>query len=101
MVCTSAGTSNAKTFKVIPKITSLTPTSGKVGTKVTIKGGAFCPKRYSTCYVKFGSKKVSKYYSWSNLKIVVKVPSGISGKVSVRVTTPGGTSPAKTFTVKR
>lgn len=69
--------------------------------KVTIRGNAFGSKRYSSSYVKFGSKKVPTYYPWSNTKIVLKVPSGISGKVYVRVTTSGGTSGGKYFTVKR
>jgi IPT/TIG domain len=95
------GTSNAKTFKVKPKITTLSPTSAKRGKKVTIYGSAFGSKRYSGSYVKFGSKSVSTYYSWSNSKIVVKVPSAPYGKNYVRVTTTGGTSSGKTFTVKR
>jgi hypothetical protein len=100
-VRTSYGLSNAKTFKVIPRITSLSTTSGKRGSKVTINGSAFGDNRYSGSYVKFGSKSVSTYYSWSNTKIVLKVPSAPYGSNYVRVTTSGGTSTGKIFTVKR
>ena len=101
VVVTPAGKSNAKTFKVKPKITSISPTSGKVGSKLTINGSALGSTR-GTSYVKFGSKKVSTYYSpWSNSKVMVKVPSGISGTVAVKLTTSGGTSNAKNFIVKK
>jgi subtilisin family serine protease len=100
-VRTSAGPSNTKTFKVKPKITSISPTSGKRGSKLTITGSAFGSTR-GTSYAKFGSKKVSTYYSpWGNNKVMVKVPSGISGTVAVKLTTSGGTSNAKNFTVKK
>jgi hypothetical protein len=95
------GTSNAKTFKVIPKITSTYPTSGKRGSKVTIYGTAFGAKRYSSSFVKFGTVKVSTYYSWSNTKIVVKVPSAPYSKLYIKVVTTGGTSAGKYYTVKR
>ena len=100
VVHTPGGTSNFKTFKVTPAISSISPTSGKVGSKLTISGRSFGSKRYSSSYVKFGSKTVSSYTSWSNTKIVVNVPSGITGTVSVKVTTSGGTSNGLAFTVK-
>jgi alpha-tubulin suppressor-like RCC1 family protein len=101
VVHTPGGNSNAVTFKVIPKITSISSTAGKIGSTLTIKGTAFCPARYSTCYVTFGADKVSTYYSWSNTKIAVKVPSTWYGMHYVRVTTSGGTSTGLSFTVKR
>jgi YVTN family beta-propeller protein len=96
------GASNARAFKVKPRLTSLSPTSGKTGSKLTIYGTAFGSKKYSSSYVKVGSKIISgNYDSWSNTKIVVKVPSGISGTQTVTVTTLGGTSAGKSYTVKK
>jgi hypothetical protein len=51
--------------------------------------------------VKFGTTKVSYYYSWSNTKIVLKVPSAPYGKLYIKVVTTGGTSAGKYYTVKR
>ncbi len=50
--------------------------------------------------MKFGTKKVSTYVSWSSTKIKVKVPDGVSGKVDVKVYTGAGASNSKTFSVK-
>ncbi len=99
-VTTSGGTSAAKTFSVKPNISSISPTSGKKDTTVTLSGSAFGSSRGSS-YVKFGSVKASSYVSWSNTQIKVKVPSGVSGKVNVTVATSGGTSAGKSFTVTK
>ncbi len=99
VLVTSGGGSVPATFKVKPNITKLTPTSGAPGTVVTINGTCFGKTRGTSC-VKFGSKKATAYVSWSNTVIKVKVPSMAAGSVQVKVTTPGGTSAGKSFTVK-
>ncbi|HEX5642477.1 MAG TPA: IPT/TIG domain-containing protein [Thermoleophilia bacterium] len=84
-----------------PVVTRLSPTAGKRGVTVTITGRAFGSKS-RTSWVKFGTVKCGTYVSWSNTRIKVRVPVRAAfGKRSVRVTTAGGTSNAKTFTVKR
>ena len=81
--------------------TKLSPVSGKRGATVTITGRGFGAKRGSS-YVKFGSSKCTKYVSWSATRIKCRVPAKAKfGKLSVKVTTPQGTSNAKTFTVER
>ena len=85
----------------LPRLTKLTPTSGKRGTTVLITGSGFGAKR-GTSFVKFGVTKCAKYVSWSTTRIKCKVPAKAKfGKVSVTVTTIVGKSNAKSFTVKR
>jgi hypothetical protein len=66
---------------------------------VTITGTGFGDKR-GTSTVKFGTTAVTKYVSWSNNQIVVKVPATGTGSKAVKVTTAGGTSAGMSFTVK-
>ena len=96
---TSAGKSNLLPFKVLPRITKMVPKTGAPGTVVTITGTGFGDKRGTSC-VKFGTTKVTKYTSWSNTKIVCKVPTTGAGAKAVKVTTAGGVSGGVTFTVK-
>ncbi len=51
--------------------------------------------------MKFGATKASKYISWSNTKIKLRVPKAKFGLLKVKVTTSVGTSNAKSFRVKR
>ena len=81
-----------------PVISSLSPSSGSAGANVTIYGSGFGSTRGSS-YVSFGTKRVSSYLSWANNRLKVKVPTGVSGKVAVTVTTAGGKSNSKSFTV--
>lgn len=81
-----------------PVISTVSPGKGSAGDPIRIYGSGFGSSK-GTSYVKFGAKKVSSYISWSSTRLEVKVPSGVSGKVSVTVTTAGGTSNAKSFTV--
>ena len=104
-VITPAGTAtSADTFTVTspkPAVNRLSPASGKRGIIVTITGKAFGSRSRTSC-VKFGTVKCGTYISWSNTRIKVRVPvKAPFGKRSVRVTTAGGMSNAKTFTVKR
>ena len=79
-----------------PSITGLTPSSGSVGTPVTISGSNFGSAMGS---VSFGNTAAS-VSSWSNSSIGVTVPSGLSlGSVSVTVTTSGGQTASANFTV--
>ncbi|MEW6553778.1 MAG: IPT/TIG domain-containing protein, partial [Actinomycetota bacterium] len=97
-VTTAGGKSNGTAFKVVPRITRITPTSGPVGTVVTITGTGFGATR-GTSYVKFGSVKATSYASWSSTQIKVRVPSIGAGAKLIKVTTSGGTSGGVTFTV--
>ena len=72
----------------ITHIRSLSPDHGRIGTKVTIKGTDFG----TSGVVKFG-RVVAKVSSWTNTKIVVKVPAGHYGhSVLVTVTPTGATA---------
>ena len=96
-VSTAAGVASIS-FRVEPKLTRLSPVSGKVGVKVTIAGTGFGAKR-GTSRIKF-AKTAATVVSWSATKIVVKVPKVAKGKKAVTLTTPGGKSNSKPFTVK-
>jgi photosystem II stability/assembly factor-like uncharacterized protein len=97
------GTSTALTFTInpvpTPNISSISPTRGPVGTAVIIKGTSFGTSRGGS-YVSFGGRKCSSsnYISWNNTQIRFKVPSGATTG-PVTVTTDGGTSNGKQFTV--
>ena len=93
-VTTPGGTlTSNRVFRVTPAILSFSPTSGPVGTSVTITGTSFT----GTKKVTFGG--VATTFSNSDTQITAPVPTGAkTGKI--QVTTPGGTatSPA-VFTV--
>lgn len=91
----------AYVYRLSPTITKLNPASGKRGAIVTISGAFFGAKR-GTSYVKFGTTKCGTYLSWRDNRISCRVPAKATlGRRNVRVTTRGGTSNAKVFTVKR
>jgi len=86
-----------QTFKVKPKITSFSPSSGTIGTLVTINGSGLI----QSTSVKFGTVKATTFTVVSDSEVTADVPSGLSpGTVTISITTPGGTanSPTK-FTV--
>ncbi len=86
-VTTSSGTATSSTdFKVLPTITSYTPTKGVAGDMVTISGSAFT----GATLVKFDG--VSTDYTVADYKTIkAKVPAGAeTGKITV--TTPSGTA---------
>jgi hypothetical protein len=104
-VSSPAGTAtSADTFTVTspkPVVSRLSPTSGKRGVTVTVTGRRFGAKR-GTGFVRFGKVKCASYVSWSSTRIKCRVPARAPfARLSVRVTNAGGTSNAKTFTVKR
>ncbi|KPJ56854.1 hypothetical protein AMJ49_03515, partial [Parcubacteria bacterium DG_74_2] len=85
--------SNAWSFTILPRITSLNPTSGTFGDTVTISGDHFGTdpgagnRSTASDNVKFDATQVPEadFVSWSDSQIVVKVPSGVTtGLVVVR-----------------
>jgi RHS repeat-associated protein len=82
-----------------PTITSLAPTTGPVGTSVTITGTNFGTSQ-GTSTVTFAGVTATPT-SWSNTSIVVPVPQGVPvGPAAVVVTVTGaGPSNSATFTV--
>jgi uncharacterized repeat protein (TIGR03803 family) len=84
-----------KIFRVIPQITSFNPTSGPVGTVVTITGVSL----NQTVAVTFGGVKATAFTVESNTQVKATVPTGAkTGKIGI--TTPGGTATSSTtFTV--
>ncbi len=95
-VTTPSGTltSNRKFF-VLPVITGISPTSGPVGTQVTISGAGFL----GATAVRFGGVKATSFTVNSATSITATVPTGaVTAKISV--STAGGTgSSSATFTV--
>jgi 6-phosphogluconolactonase (cycloisomerase 2 family) len=104
LVLQNGVTSNAVPFTVsTPQITSISPTSGPVGTSVTISGSGFGPIQGAGA-VQLGSMN-GGVVSWSDSQVVATVAAGsLSGIVSVTqnavqsnsksflVTAPGGGS---------
>jgi hypothetical protein len=98
---TVTGSPSPSPTTVKPKITSISPKSGKRGSKVTVRGSGFGKAR-GAGYMKFGAKKCTKYISWSATKIACKVPAKAAfARVKVKAITPAGASNAKYFTVRR
>jgi uncharacterized repeat protein (TIGR03803 family) len=86
-----------QTFKVKPKITTFSPSSGTIGTLVTINGSGLI----QATTVKFGTVKATTFTVVSDSEVTADVPSGLAaGTVTISITTAGGTanSPTK-FTV--
>jgi uncharacterized repeat protein (TIGR03803 family) len=91
-----SGTLNSNVaFRVRLGITSFTPTSGAVGTSVTITGTELT----QTSQVTFGGVKATTFTVNSDSEVTADVPTGAkTGKIAV--TTPGGTATSSvTFTV--
>jgi uncharacterized repeat protein (TIGR03803 family) len=94
-VTTKSGTlTSPQAYKVIPAVRTFQPTSGSVGTQVTISGGGFT----GATSVTFGRVKATFTVN-SATTITATVPSGaVTGKV--KVTTTGGAATSKgMFTV--
>jgi len=97
VVVTVAGqASNGVTFTVTPKIDSLTPNSGPVGTSVTISGSTFGATQ-GTSTVTFNGTAATPT-SWSSTSIAVPVPAAATTGPVV-VTVGGNASNGVTFTV--
>ena len=94
-VTTPSGTATSATnFKVLPTITSFSPTSGRAGTHVIINGNTFLHTRSVTF-----NGVAANFTINSSTKITAGVPAGAtSGRIAV--TTPSGTATSATnFTV--
>ena len=98
------------TTTTAPTIVSLLPTSGPVGTQITITGSGFAVSTACTnsfpeiCYpnntVNFGSVSIKNVSSADGKTITFQVPFGFSaGSVKVSVTNSNGTSNSMQFTV--
>jgi len=75
------------TFRVVPSIKSFTPTSGPIGTPVTITGVSLT----QTKKVTFGGVKATTVTVNSDTQVTANVPTGAkTGKIAI--TTPGGTA---------
>jgi YD repeat-containing protein len=88
--------SNGITFTVTPKINNLSPTSGAIGTSVTISGTSFGASQGSST-VSFNGTTATQS-SWNNTSIVAAVPAGATTG-PVIVTVGGSPSDSLTFTV--
>ena len=95
-VTTPTGTLNSdRKFLVTPQITSIAPTSGIVGSSVTITGVSLT----QATKVTIGGKAAS-FTMNSDTKITATVPVGAKTGQKITVTTPGGAATsATTFTV--
>jgi uncharacterized repeat protein (TIGR03803 family) len=87
-----------QTYKVKPKITSFTPSSGPPATLVTLHGTGLI----QATTVKFGTVKATTFTVVSDVEVTADVPSGLAaGAVVISITTPGGTADSPTkFTVQ-
>jgi hypothetical protein len=95
-VTTGNGTGASSTsFMVTPTVTSFSPSSGPVGTSVTINGTNFT----GVTSVQFNGTAATSYIVNSTVKITATVPTGATtGQISV--STGGGTGTSSTsFTV--
>ena len=95
-VVTPSGTLKSNVvFRVTPQIKSFTPTSGPVGTVVTITGVSL----KQTSKVIFGGVKATAFTVISHTEVEATVPTGAkTGHIAI--TTPGGTAKSSgTFTV--
>lgn len=96
VVSVGGESSNSVVFTVHPQITSISPTSGSVGTSVTITGSGFGATQGSSTVTFNGV--TSAPTSWSNTTITTSVPtSATTGTVIVTVN--GMPSNELTFTV--
>ncbi|GAA4503766.1 hypothetical protein GCM10023172_29220 [Hymenobacter ginsengisoli] len=95
-VTTPGGSSNGLPFTVIaaPVLTSLNPTSGPVGSSVTLTGTNLT----GATAVSFNGTAATNVVMVSATTVTATVPTGATTG-NVTVTTPGGTSNGVTFTV--
>ena len=96
VVSTPGGTlTSNRTFRVTPQITSFDPSSGPVGTVVTITGTGLT----QTSKVTFGGVKATSFSVVADTEVTATVPTNaVTGKIVV--TTAGGSATSATsFTV--
>ncbi len=94
-ITTAGGVASFGKFTVVPSITSFSPTSGAVGTAVTVTGNSFT----KATKVTFGGVAATSYQVISDTEVKALVPTGaVTGPIAV--TTTGGTGTSATnFTV--
>ena len=99
VIVTVGGTaSNSMSFTVTgPQITTLSPTSGAIGSSVTITGSGFGSSQ-GTSSVSFNGTSATTIASWSDSSIVVDVPS-LATSGNVVVTVAGISSPTSSSTM--
>ena len=95
MTTPSGALSSNKVFRVTPQLLSFAPSSGPVGTQVTITGVSLT----QTQGVGFGDRVPAQFTVNSDSQVTATVPSGAkTGKVGIE--TKGGTAISSgTFTV--
>jgi uncharacterized repeat protein (TIGR03803 family) len=94
-ITTAGGSASKGPFAVEPKITSFTPTSGPVGTEVTISGTTFT----GASKVTFDGVDATSLEVINDSEVKAIVPSGAKTG-AIGITTPGGTATSSTnFTV--
>ncbi len=77
--------SNELNFSIFPQITKIAPDSAGVADEVTITGTGFGDKAGAS-FVTFNDIKANEVTSWSDIKIVLKVPAGaVSGTVWINM----------------
>ncbi len=91
------GVTGSTTLTVSPQISFLSPTSGPVGTPVTINGSDFGGTQ-GTSTVTFNSQNAGAATSWDNGIIIINVPPGATTGPVV-VTVNGAPSNGQTFMV--
>lgn len=97
IVTTGGQPTNSVTFTVAPAISELSPSSGPVGTTVTISGASFGSTQGSS-FVSFNGTRAVPI-SWNDTSIVADVPLyTTSGPVTVTVASNAASSPTN-FTV--
>jgi len=83
----ASSTGNPNFTVPLPQVTSISPSSGSVGTQVTITGSGFQATRPASGYVFFAGSYgaiSASIVSWNNTQIVATVPAGaITGGVQV------------------
>ena len=91
----SGALTSSRPFNIVPVINSFTPTSGPVGTVVTITGSGF----NGATVITFGGVKATSFTVNSGTQIAATVPTGaLTGKIGVKA--PGGSAASATvFTV--
>lgn len=88
VITNKAGINNEKYFKVLPRIDSIDPASGKEGDAITINGSNFGVETGSAI---FAGTSAADILNWSDNEIIAKVPTGASsGDITVVVDASNG-----------
>jgi hypothetical protein len=91
-VTTAFGTAtSADIFKLIPKITSISPDRGGPGTDVTLVGSGFGAGQ-GAAKILFGSVEATTFKAWGKNQIIVSVPPAVGSSIKVKVKGVNGDS---------